>query len=521
MEAKINSILYSVLLVGLIALTFKFLNWVWFRPKRLEKFLRNQGLHGNSYRLLLGDMKDLISVTEQEQPKSIQISDHLPPHILPYYHQIITKYGENSFIWFGPSPRLNICDPELVKEILSRADVYHKPLPDPIGQSIAGGLLYLEDKKWARHRKIISPAFHMDKLKIMVPAIRLSCAKMIENWEALFSSSQRSKEIDVWPHLENLSGDVISRVAFGSNHEEGSRIFELQKEKVKLALEMMKFMFIPGWSYVPTKANKSMTAFSKEIDFLLRGIINQREKAMKSGEIVSNDLLSTLLESNFNEIHENKNKRNAGLSIEEVIHECRLFYFAGSETTSLLLVWTMVMLSKHQEWQARAREEVSQVLSNGEPTFDSLSRLKIMHPNARAVEVTMILNEVLRLYPPAPLLARTPTKAVKLGNITLPVGVDMSLLIGLVHNDPKIWGEDVHEFKPERFSTKGQFSFIPFSSGPRKCIGQHFAMVEAKLVVAMILKSFSLELSSSYLHAPFSVISLQPQHGVTLVLQKL
>ncbi|KAL6506887.1 hypothetical protein OROHE_022324 [Orobanche hederae] len=518
MEAKLNSILFSVMFVGLIALTFKFLNWVWFRPKRLEKFLRNQGLHGNSYRLLLGDMKDLISVTKQEQPKSIQISDHLPPHILPYYYQIITKYGENSFIWFGPSPRLNICDPQLMKEILSRADVYHKPLPDPIGQTVAGGLLFLEDEKWAGHRKIISPAFHMDKLKIMVPAIRLSCANMIENWEALFSSSERSKEIDVWPHLENLTGDVISRVAFGSNHEEGSRIFELQKEKVKLVLELMKFMFIPGWRYVPTKANKSMTAFSKEIEFLLRGIINQREKAMKSGQIVSDDLLSTLLESNFNEIHENKNKKNAGLSIEEVIDECRLFYFAGSETTSLLLVWTMVMLSKHQEWQARAREEVSRVLSNGEPTFDSLSRLKI---------VTMILNEVLRLYPPAPLLARTPTKPVKLGNITLPVGVDLILLIGLVHSDPKIWGDDVHEFRPERFSdgisgvTKGQFSFIPFGSGPKTCIGQHFAMVEAKLAMAMILKSFSFELSSSYLHAPFPVITLQPQHGVPLVLHKL
>ncbi|GFP98839.1 cytochrome p450 cyp72a219 [Phtheirospermum japonicum] len=86
--------MFSILLLGLIALTVKFLNWVWFRPKKLEKYLRKQGLQGNSYRLLLGDMKDLISVTKQEQPKSIQISDHLTPHILPYYHQIRIKYGK-------------------------------------------------------------------------------------------------------------------------------------------------------------------------------------------------------------------------------------------------------------------------------------------------------------------------------------------------------------------------------------------------------------------------------------------
>ncbi|GFP98838.1 cytochrome p450 72a13 [Phtheirospermum japonicum] len=328
---------------------------------------------------------------------------------------------------------------------------------------------------------------------------------MIEQWKALFSSSDKSRVIDVWPCLENLTGDVISRAAFGSSHEEGKRIFELQKEKVKLVLELMQFIFIPGWRYVPTKANKRMKAYSEEIESLLRGIINQRVKAMRKGETVSDDLLST-------------NKSNVGMSIEEVIHECRLFYFAGSETTSLLLVWTMVMLSKHQEWQARAREEVLHVFTDEEPNFDNLNRLKIM---------TMILNEVLRLYPPAPLLARTPMKAVKLGNITLPVGVDLILLIGLLHNDPKIWGDDVNEFKPERFSdgvsgaTKGQFSFIPFSAGPKVCIGQHFALVEAKLAMARILKSFSFELSPSYLHAPFPIITLQPQHGVPLVLHKL
>ncbi|KAK4439071.1 cytochrome [Sesamum alatum] len=513
------SIFICVLIVGLITWAVRILKWVWFRPKKLEKFLRKQGLQGNPYRFLLGDMKALISVTKEEQSKSIRLSDRLPPHILPYYHQIITEYGENSFIWFGPFPRLNVTDPQLMKEILSKPDVFQKPVPDPVGETIAGGLLFLEDEKWAQHRRIINPAFHMEKIKNMVSEIRLSCSNMVEKWESMFSGSERSLEIDVWPYLESLSGDVISRTAFGSSHEEGRRIFELHKEQVKLVLEVMKFFFIPGWRFVPTKSNRRMRAISKEIQSLLRGIINQRETAMERGETVGDDLLSTLMESNLKEIEEHRGKKkNLGMDIEDVINECKLFYFAGSETTSLLLVWTMVMLSKHQEWQARARDEVLHVFGEKGPTFDGLNRLKV---------VTMILHEVLRLYPPVPLIARAPTKTVRLGNITLPVGVDLMLLIGLLHHDPKIWGDDVNEFKPERFSegvssaTKGQFSFIPFSAGPRVCVGQQFAMTEAKLALVMILQKFSFELSSSYLHAPFPILTLQPQYGAALILHKL
>ncbi|KAL9145717.1 hypothetical protein ABFS82_13G061800 [Erythranthe guttata] len=518
MKMEVGSILLSILVVGLITLSAKFVNWVWIKPKKLEKLLRKEGLNGNPYKLLLGDMKQLISVMKEEQPKSIQFSDHLLPHILPHYHHNRTKFGENSFMWVGPSPKLIIADPQLMKEILEKPNVFQKPHPDPIGETIAGGLVVLEDEKWTKHRRIINPAFHMEKLKKMVPAIRLSCSNMLDQWEASFAGSDESKEIDVWPYLQNLSGDVISRVAFGSSHEQGVRIFELQKDQVKLALELLKFMFVPGWRFVPTKANRRMKAISKEIQSLLRDIINQREKAIEDGEVIGEDLLGTLMESNLREIDENGSKKNMGMTIEEVINECKLFYFAGSESTSGLLMWTMVMLSKNQEWQARAREEVLQIFGNKEPTFDGLNRLKI---------VTMILNEVLRLYSPAPLISRAPAKAVKLGNINLPVGVDLLLLIGLVHHDPKIWGDDANEFNPERFSegisgaTKGQFSFLPFSLGPRICIGLQFAMTEAKLAVSMMLQRFAFELSPSYLHAPFPILTLQPQYGAPLILRKL
>ncbi|GER36197.1 cytochrome P450 [Striga asiatica] len=120
-----------------------------------------------------------------------------------------------------------------------------------------------------------------------------------------------------------LTGDVISRAAFGSSHE-GRRIFELQKEMVKLVLELLQFIFIPGWRFVPTKANKRMKAYSEEVEFLLRGIIDQRIKAMRRGEKVCDDLLTTLLGSNSKSdgTHKNGNQTDKKMSIDDVIHEC-------------------------------------------------------------------------------------------------------------------------------------------------------------------------------------------------------
>ncbi|KAL8505633.1 hypothetical protein ACS0TY_016753 [Phlomoides rotata] len=513
MEMKLSSILVSILALVFTTLVVRLLNTVWFRPKKLEKYLRKQGFSGNPYKIFLGDMKEFTTVMETEQPKTMKLSDNIPSHILPYYQNTIDKYGKNSFVWFGPSPRINITDPELIKEILTKPDVFQKPLPEPIGELIVGGLLFLEHEKWVPRRKIVNASFLVDKLKKMVPAMFESCSDMIGKWDTLISNEGKSLEIDVWPYLENLSGDVISRTAFGSSHAEGKRIFELQKEQVKLVLQMMRISYIPGWRYFPTKASRRMKAINGEIQSLLRNIIRQREKEA----IVSDDLLGILMESNVKEIKENANK-NVGLTIEDVIEECKLFYFAGSETTSNLLVWTMVMLGKHEDWQARARQEVLQVFGKEKPTYDGINQLKT---------VTMIFNEVLRMYPPVPLIVRCPTKTVKLGDRILPVGAQMTLLIGNLHHNTKIWGEDAKEFKPERFSegisgaTKTQFSFIPFSSGPRVCIGQNLAMIEAKMALAMMLQHFSFQLSPSYRHAPFPIMTLQPQYGAPFILHKL
>lgn len=140
----------------------------------------------------------------------------------------------------------------------------------------------------------------------------------------------------------------------------------------------------------------------------------------------------------------------------------------------------------------------------------------------------MILHEVMRLYPPVCTISRMVfDDETKLGHLTIPCGSMVSMSALYTHHDPKFWGDDALEFNPERFSegvakaTKGSTVFFPFGWGPRICIGQNFALIEAKLAVAMILQRFSFELAPTYAHSPTTVLTLQPQHGAQVILHQL
>nr|QAV52437.1 cytochrome P450 monooxygenase 72A562 [Barbarea vulgaris subsp. arcuata] len=512
MEISVGSVTVSVAIAVVTWWVWRTLNWVWFQPKMLESYLRRQGLSGTPYTPLVGDLKRSSKMLTEARSKPIKVNDDITQRVVPYPLQMLKTYGRTFFTWTGPIPTITIMDPELIKESFNRANDFKKVHSFPFARLVTTGLASYDGDKWAKHRRIINPAFHLEKLKNMVPAFHQCCSELLGAWDKLVSEKGSSCEVDVWPWLVSMTADVISRTAFGSSYKEGQRIFELQTEITELLMQAFRKTFIPGYHYLPTKGNRRMKAADREIRVILRGIVNKRLRAREAGEAPSDDLLGILLESNLGQTKGN------GMSIEDVIEECKLFYLAGQETTSVLLVWTMVMLSQHQDWQARAREEVKQVFGDKEPDTEGLNQLKV---------ITMILYEVLRLYPPVIHLPREIHKEMKLGDMTLPAGVHINLPIMLVQRDTELWGNDAAEFKPERFkdglskAAKSQVSFFSFGWGQRICIGQNFTMMEAKMAMALVLQRFSLELSPSYVHAPHTILTLHPQFGAQLILHKL
>ncbi|KAH9625445.1 hypothetical protein KSS87_023312 [Heliosperma pusillum] len=302
--------------------------------------------------------------------------------------------------------------------------------------------------------------------------------------------------------------DIISVTAFGSSYEEGKRIFELQEKQMHLVSLALRSVYIPGFRFLPTKRNKER----KKLDYETREAIRTLMQRTNTSRENSRNLLNLFMTTKDDD---NNTKEKCLLSIDEVIEECKTFYFAGKDTTANLLTWALVLLATHHEWQEKARDEVFQVIGvNGLPTSHNINEFKL---------INMILNETMRLYPPAVMLKRRTTKDVKLKDLLIPAETQLYLAMTAVHHDIKIWGEDANKFNPMRFSEPRNHlaSFFPFSLGPRVCVGQNLALVESRIVLAMIMQQWCIELSSSYVHAPMQLMTLQPQFGAHIVFRKV
>ncbi|KAF8657455.1 hypothetical protein HU200_060016 [Digitaria exilis] len=382
--------------------------WAWWRPRRQGRVLRSQGVGGTTYCSLAGDapLSERLERVARSRPLPLGCHD-VVPRAMPLFYQTVKQHGKTSITWFGPVPRVTITKPQLVREVLSnKLGHFGKLKLGRLQRRLHNGVGSHEGEKWAKHRRIINPAFHQEKLK----------------------------------------------------------------------------------------------------------------NALRTGKAACDDLLGLLLESNMEHCKGNGGDSGTGITTDDLIGECKLFYVAGMETTSVLLTWTMVVLCMHPEWQERARDEVIHAFGDRTPEYDGLSRLRI---------VTMVLYEVLRLYTPLTALHRRTETSTELGGVRYPAGVVLTLPLLCVHHDKDVWGPDADEFRPERFA-EGVFrasrdapAFFPFGWGPRTCLAQNFALLEAKMGISMILQRFVIELSPAYSHAPVSVGLLKPEHGAQVRLKRL
>ncbi|KAI3454178.1 hypothetical protein Pfo_010841 [Paulownia fortunei] len=483
---------------------------LWWKPKSLEKYFRGIGIEGSSYKLMNGDIEETKKLMAQARSKPMALNHAIVPRVNPIWHQMVQKYGKISLSWHERRPRLLVADAGLVRYILNdKNGHFRKPPTNPLVDLLTLGISTLEGDQWEKRRKLITPSFHHDKILGMVPTFLTSCCNLIESWKKKMADSQGKFELDIAPEMQMLSSDIIARAAFGTSFEEAKTIFELQKEQVVLVLEAFLALYFPGLRFLPTKKNRRRYDIDNKIKAMLKDMILSKERKIQTGK-TDDDLLSLLLQCQM--------QTDNDMTIDDVMEECKLFYFAGQETTANWLTWTMIVLSMHPNWQDKAREEILQVFGKRTPDVKTINQLKI---------VPMVLQEVLRLYPPVTGLFRYTLESTQVGDMVIPAGVEIILPTMLLHHDPEYWGEDVEEFKPERFAQgvskagKDQMSFYPFGWGPRICLGQNFALIEAKLALTMILQHFSFELSPSYTHAPLTIITLQPQYGAPLVFHQI
>ncbi|KAF5726095.1 cytochrome P450 72A15-like isoform X2 [Tripterygium wilfordii] len=415
---------FSLLLYGVVRISYS----IWWKPKWLERQLKQQGIRGTPYKLLVGDIPELVKQMKAAWSKPISLHHNIVPRISPFSLNNVQKYGKISMFWPGKTPRLIIKDPEMMKEVLSnKQGHFGKPPLNTLVLILTRGLTTLEGETWTKRRRVLNPAFHTQKIKGMIPGFSISCNLMIERWKKMTSDNETG-ELDIWPELQKLTADIILRAAFGSSYEEGKKMSGLQKELITLVIEAMQTIYIPGfrctsyqfsnnsiknrnsklsfYRFLPTKNNPKRNKLVKEITSIMKDLIQRRQNAIRSEQSKVDDILSLLLQrTEENSMTQNTNgTKSAEITIEEV---------------------------------------------------------------------TMILYEVLRLYPPAiAIYICIPTSRPRLETSPSQQEFDLNLPILLIHHDPKLWGDDAEEFKPERFSegvsnaSKDQLAFFPFGWGP-------------------------------------------------------
>ncbi|PIN09027.1 Cytochrome P450 CYP4/CYP19/CYP26 subfamily [Handroanthus impetiginosus] len=488
------STLISLLLTAVAVEAWRFLNWIWFQPKRMEKILRSQGLKGNSYRFLFGDAKETALIYKESYSKPIGINDDIGPRVMPFISKTLETFGDRSFMWVGPRPLVFIMDEELMKVVMNKHTSFHKSfkISNPIFRRLVGGLIRFEGEKWNKNRKKLNPLFHLDKLRDMVSTMQKLCEEILDEWSNKVPTNGSPGDIDVFPYLPDYTGSVVKRT------------FSIISELTLLANQAQPFS-IPGEQYLPTKKYRRANAIENELTHTFTNMIQERLKKRNTREINGElDLFDMFLDE-LNEV-DTKDKKDHAMVIHEIIQQCKLFFMGGYETSSNLVTWTIIMLAVHKDWQDRAREEVLQVLGNkNKMNADDLGQLKILN---------MVVHEVLCLYPPSIEVSRVVEEETSLGEFYLPKGTMLMLPVILLHRNPKIWGKDVLEFKPERFAegvlkaANGHASFIPFGWGVRNCIRANLAVWETKVFVTLFLRRFSFEISPTYAHGPLVSLNM-------------
>ncbi|KAL7105366.1 hypothetical protein ACP275_07G039900 [Erythranthe tilingii] len=243
--------------IGIVAAVFsvlvfwlcKFVNWVWLRPKKIERLFRKQGMNGNSYKFLFGDSKETSLMYEEAYSKPIGINDSIVPRIMPNILHTLKKYGNYSFLWMGPRPRIFINDPVVGRTVFGKNRVFIKTfsITNYAVKLLVDGLANAEGDEWTKSRSKFSPLFYVDKLKPMMPAIKTCCDDILNKWKEIAANGGGSCEVDVFADMRIYTSAIMAQLMFTSTYtDEIKNTFMQLGELGVMAQLATKLLNIPG-----------------------------------------------------------------------------------------------------------------------------------------------------------------------------------------------------------------------------------------------------------------------------------
>ncbi len=414
---------------------------------------------------------------------------------IPSITKSMKIFGDTYTTYLGPNKVLLTQNPAHIQHILQKNHKnYHKSkIIKTLADQIGHGLLTTDGSYWLRQRRLIQPGFHRQKLQALVDIMQQETQEFIEEWKAY---AKRGEVIDLSKEMMKITLRIVAKSLFGTGitKEELEVIDEVITEQQKFIVSKVRQPYLRPWYFISGE-NRRQAKFSGKLDKLLRGIINNR----RNSEEQQDDLLDMLLSVRYEDTGE-------GMSEQQLRDESLILFVAGHETSANALAWTWYLLGQHPDIEAQVLKEVQEVLSHRLTTFADIPHLSYSK---------QVLQEVMRLYPPAWIMDRVPLEDDKLGEFDLPKGTIVNLFIYGAHRNPKYW-ENPEHFDPNRFTKQAikerpTFSYFPFGGGPRLCIGQQFAYMEMQLVLAELIRNFQIEWVDNQKIDILPLVTLRPK----------
>jgi cytochrome P450 len=360
---------------------------------------------------------------------------------------------------------------------------------------LGNGLFTSDGDFWRRQRRLAQPAFHRRRVAAFRGLMTDATLEMLDRWRPL---ADRGQPLDVAREFSRLTMEVVTRALFSTSVEGdlgtiGGAIATLLDD----VTFRFTFPFYPPLR-VPTPRNRRFLAARAALDEVVYGIISGRHRS--PGE--HDDLLALLMEARDEDTGE-------GMSDKQLRDEVITLFLAGHETTANALTWASYLLSTHVAVARRLQAEVDEALEGRIPTASDLPRL----PYTR-----MVIDETLRLYPPAWITNRRAIEADTVCGNRIPADAMVSISPYVTHRDPKLWenpeGFDPDRFSPKRAAGRPHYAYFPFGGGPRQCIGKGFALMEATLVLALLYQRCEMHLVPGRKVETEALATLRPRYGM-------